>query len=690
MSKHLRRPAIWIAIALSIIPLISLILFVNRYGNSAYPYSDGFTVSALTAIHVTSGTFSLPDLFAWHNGHQVVFSRLITIFSTLTMGWSPAFEVWINVFIGVFNIGLLIAFAARVMPPHAHWIATPTSVLMLSTDMGMTWLVGIFSQWHLTLFFAMLALLALLYSRRDWIAVVLACVAAACASLSSANGLIAWGMVVLLMLIHERYRSPLLYLLPLVGGAAFVGWYAVGLSGGNAVGLPPPLAFLDFNLIYLGRPLVHREHLVFARYIALFGIIIFAINLWLYWRITKTFRPVALWLPIMAYGVVSGVLYTISRYESFGGTFAATVERYLHTSSVVWVGFFAVVITTAAAGMQQLSGTRRISLIAVNVIGAGVIVGSYAVNLQFGVFRMDYDFRVWQIQEAGQCMERYPLERDATCAGDTHINMPMVDLLAAWRLGGFSDRSPELALPYALPGDKVILNLDDAWGQVHLRDWWLDGIAHDDILHIAPLADAAIEAQIAEIDRPLSTRLTDTNTDSLNTLDRFLSDAPAYWLIIHPDREITGFSNRIMDTGYPVSTTDLPYGYTTRRYLGQPPDDAEQLTFDQWLHIDGWRVVDAEDAAACDTITVQSWWRRSDAPPNVETRMTLALVPSDWSRGIANVDAPPGIVPIMEWEPGALYGDERRITLPCDLPPGDYLLAVRSLHLRYRVANVFS
>ncbi len=87
-----------------------------------------------------------------------------------------------------------------------------------------------------------------------------------------------------------------------------------------------------------------------------------------------------------------------------------------------------------------------------------------------------------------------------------------------------------------------------------------------------------------------------------------------------------------------------------------------------------WRLRDAVEVTACQTITIETWWQADDVI-SADYSLTLALAGPDGS-GIVNADgAPAGLITGL-WEAERLYVDERALTIPCDTPPGELLLLV--------------
>jgi hypothetical protein len=87
----------------------------------------------------------------------------------------------------------------------------------------------------------------------------------------------------------------------------------------------------------------------------------------------------------------------------------------------------------------------------------------------------------------------------------------------------------------------------------------------------------------------------------------------------------------------------------------------------------GWKVVRNTRVHPCDVLKLQSWWTVT-APVPVDYSMTYALNPADQDDGIVRTDGAPAGSQMRLWQPDSLFYDERELTVPCDIKPGDYYL----------------
>ncbi|RMF77177.1 MAG: hypothetical protein D6737_18465 [Chloroflexi bacterium] len=107
-------------------------------------------------------------------------------------------------------------------------------------------------------------------------------------------------------------------------------------------------------------------------------------------------------------------------------------------------------------------------------------------------------------------------------------------------------------------------------------------------------------------------------------------------------------------------------------YRRIPDDVHERYRFDALYSLQSWTLRDDVTVQPCQTIALESWWQVDAAPP-ANVSMTLVLVDAN-GIGIVNTDGTPADSYTETWQPARLYLDERTLTIPCDLPPGEYPL----------------
>ena len=103
-----------------------------------------------------------------------------------------------------------------------------------------------------------------------------------------------------------------------------------------------------------------------------------------------------------------------------------------------------------------------------------------------------------------------------------------------------------------------------------------------------------------------------------------------------------------------------------------PAAEAVAFRYGDRLQLQRFGVTGDVRLAPCEHITVESWWRATDAPGR---NLNLQIVMVDADGGaVAEANAPLGSVPTRIWEVGMSTPDMRPLVVPCDTPPGEYPL----------------
>ena len=83
----------------------------------------------------------------------------------------------------------------------------------------------------------------------------------------------------------------------------------------------------------------------------------------------------------------------------------------------------------------------------------------------------------------------------------------------------------------------------------------------------------------------------------------------------------------------------------------------------------------ADHLAAGDKLHVDLWWSALEAP-TLDYSVGVYLMAPDEDRVITQHDGPPGHAPTSQWTPGEPVFDRHTLTIPGDLAPGVYRVAV--------------
>ena len=161
----------------------------------------------------------------------------------------------------------------------------------------------------------------------------------------------------------------------------------------------------------------------------------------------------------------------------------------------------------------------------------------------------------------------------------------------------------------------------------------------------------------------------------------FLADAGRVWYIYGDEQLILRNVGPFLDVlheNFALHRAGTALGdrrtYYLREYRRIPDDLREQVHFGEAISLQGWDLPDGVAVRACQDVPFESWWRALDAPG---ADLGIGLVLADASgQGVAKVDAGPSGARTIDWGAGTYHLDGRTLTVPCDLPPGDYPLLI--------------
>ena len=104
------------------------------------------------------------------------------------------------------------------------------------------------------------------------------------------------------------------------------------------------------------------------------------------------------------------------------------------------------------------------------------------------------------------------------------------------------------------------------------------------------------------------------------------------------------------------------------------PDVAEPMwRFGDNFSLLSWSLKGDHQVSACQTISVDTWWSVADETDSLYS--STVVIADNNGQGVVNSDdVPGGIYPTSIWQADRPYFDERGLTIPCDLAPGEYSL----------------
>jgi hypothetical protein len=683
----LGRPLNLAAVAFSAAPFVLLLIFMDAHAAN-FPRGDDFVRSMPVAIATAEGALGPADLLTPMIGQVTVFSHLVTMVLTLTTGWDVILASYITVALAVAGFGLLVWLIARTHPGIAPAVVVMVSVLYFSLHQNNNWYISLHSAWFFPQVFFLGAVL-LLYLRPVGVWPLLgALVLAVLAVYSHGNGMLAFPALAVLLW-GVGYRRWVGYALWVLVGAASVYGYiqlsGVAVSAAAAAGQTmievnvfAPGQSIRFAVVMLGSMFVSHEIMPAFR-VGVLALVLLAVNLLYLWRGRGDGRAAAVWLTLALYTLGTVALVGLTRYNTYPeGIGAALASRYLTPTVFLWTAVIvsgAVVVADASAK----GGWLRL-LAAGNILSAAFLAVLFGPSVVISLNQPYYDEQK-DITEDCYMRALYIQDSVPLFAEGCKLIMGvhLVNELSLYELTMFAD-TPRVNLlgDRYTPGTPVVVEGVNGWANYHVNKWLLDGVAADDLLNIAPEPPVSdYPYREPTVPNPL------WNPDH-ETVLAALDGADAFWLVGRADAETvvpgvwaTLEAADYVPTRFTYSTPE-DVDFTVTRYQRLELVTDTPIAFGDNIQMAGYTSLDGR-LAACGTVTVRSFWETTDGGliDGYSATMTLDRItgPGVWDfETVARVDSQLSLAPTGAWEPGELYLDERRLDVPCELPPGDYAL----------------
>jgi len=226
------------------------------------------------------------------------------------------------------------------------------------------------------------------------------------------------------------------------------------------------------------------------------------------------------------------------------------------------------------------------------------------------------------------------------------------------------------------PGDKVIAHVQDyaASTQVlyyYLRDRLPGSLDKANMFHIGG------SNHYFPYD-PIAQQVFSADDEALTRFAQFLDGAERVWLITYNrtallDPFLAVLHRQYGDTQRAMLVDDRNV-YQIVAYRRVPQTLTPQARFGEAISLQGWNLPGGVNVRACQDVSFESWWYAADAP-GVDLGIGLVLADAN-GQGVARVDAGPSGARTIDWATDTYHLDRRTLTIPCDLPPGDYSLLI--------------
>lgn len=341
-----------------------LVSEVVRY-HIRVPYWDEWAMVDLIDRWSHHG-FSIPEAFAQHNEHRLLFPRLAAAALIFLSGWNTLYVCMFGV---TLMVGAWIFFvcaqrrAAVEMGGRSPWWAPAAlAVVLFSLNQWENYLWGMQHQLFFNVFGVSGAVLALAVARITLSQLAIAVGLAVIATFSFANGLLIWpvGFVVLLC----RRTSTRFHVAWAVAGIAAIALYFYGFQWPSQTApRPAPISALMVALRVLGAPVSNYRPAVVQAIAGLTGVLLTGGLLGLGMRRPGFLRASAPFIGLFLYVGASALLVGVGRGAPLPDDEIAS--KYVTVANLLWVALVALLALAPAARLPLVARGTAAALIAI-------------------------------------------------------------------------------------------------------------------------------------------------------------------------------------------------------------------------------------------------------------------------------------------------------------------------------------
>jgi hypothetical protein len=708
MLDVLRRPPVALLIlGVIIVPFAITLNFWRTEGGDA-PYADQWCNAVPMVIDAADGNLTPGRVFKQHNAHRVVTDNITNLLGFYFGNWNVKNLTLVNFALGVINFGVLFwVLRTRDQLDGALLVlgAFLLSALIFYVRARAIWMWNFSLPYIITFTLPLVALAILGTNKPGWWPFSIALLLNVVSAYSLSSGLISVALFpfILYLLGYRKWSYYVVWagVLALTVYGFFYNYnrtqpnfcdgYGIDLYSDVAftlqdrlIRLPhyvfrtiPAALMIDFNRDY-GRTLWVGLWLVLA--LGFNGV--YMAREW--WRRREGFAA-AVWFYMVVFSLGSVSMIGVGRV-SRELTEIIFASNYAYQSIMVILGIAGLALTATAAIQRKTTHTwvdsglltfNALSLaifgfLYLNVAGRALDVSQYPHNVRTNLYPYYY---------GEQCMQDYffdgryeaPDEDDMSCYltltlfGGSNATFEeyryYMRRLAELRLTGFADLTFDLPNEYTT-GEPVVVDTDIAAQQLRVVDINGREINETDIARVVSSEDEfealrKVGAQHVFVDEaPLESAFWYFGMDN---------DPNNHAYIWHPR-----YGYYFLLVRRPYQLTPMYLGAEIRAERDQQPD----VVFGDEVRMIDWQLEDSIEVAACDTVTVRSWWEPEADDEALLTDYTLSLVALD-ADGDAVAQVDDTLTPYMgtaAWENDTTYYDTRTVTIPCDTPAGEYPL----------------
>jgi hypothetical protein len=375
----------WIA-ALVATPLLTLWLIAEHGEN--VPFWDEWNLVALFQKQ-DGGRLGLGDFLAQHNEHRPVVPRTADYVTAHLTSWDLRVELYRNFAVAVATFVLIVVALRRTLDRVGFLAGSVlASLLVFSPVQWENWLWGWQLEWFLSNLAAVGALWALTFtidrSTRRGLAIAIAC--GLVATFSLGQGLFVWPVGLLVLLLRHRPWRVWAGAGVLTWIVYFASWENDTGTGSKSLALERPGDFVEFVVLYLGRPLANSN--ATGKLVGLVLIAVFVAAATYVLRHRRDLVLVdraALWLGLGLYTLMGALITGVSRLDAGVIAFSRYATMAMIFALAVMALLF-VLLRSERIGSRVVTPERR--RCAVAAIGVPLLLAAL-VNANAGVDSME-------------------------------------------------------------------------------------------------------------------------------------------------------------------------------------------------------------------------------------------------------------------------------------------------------------
>jgi hypothetical protein len=700
LARWLANPINLATVAFTLAPFLLLLVYLDAV-KANLPRGDDFARGMPVAIATIEGDLTLDKLLGSNIGQVAVFNKLVTATLTVLTDWNVNAEMGVTVGVATLGFFVLAYWIAQYHPTIAGGGVVVLSVLYFSIHQNTNWFIS-HNSWFWPQLLYLLTMVVILRSSVGWGTFVGAVALAVAATYSHGNGATVWpGLLPLLW--WRGYRKPYYLLLWLLIGAVSVYGYAqlasvsVTTDAADAtytttVNLGAVWQFTRFALGVLGSLFISHASAPAIR-VGIFALVMLTANLVYLWRVRGDREAAVVWGTASLYSLGTALMIGMTRYATYDtGIDESLGSRYITATIFMWSAIVVsgMVIVTDATTRGAFARTFA----AVNIMGGTLLAVLFAPSVYVTLGRPYYDE---QKDITEECYMRALYIQDSVPLFAEGCKMLMgvhlINELSLYELALFADDTPRNIIGDAYTeGTPVLVEGDYGWVNFNVQKWLLDGVAADDLVNVTPeLPESDYTYRTPTLANPLIAPTAEQVAEAVGTTD-------ALWVIQRADMPTTldDYWSKLADADYVPTTftvmTDEGIAFNVTRYQRLELVTDNPIMFGDNIGMAGWTPLEGR-LDACNAVTVRTFWQTPDGGLMDGFSATLSLdrITGEgvWDfETVTRADSQLTLTPTEDWQPDALYLDERTLDIPCDLPDGNYALRMGVYNYRDNVRLV--